>query len=147
MDTKRCTSCKEEKPLTEYTKDRSRTDGLNAMCVVCHRAKGQTWRDANPEESKRRVREAQRARRMRELGITQADYDDIMEKQEGVCATDGTAPEAPARLAVDHDHATGEVRGLLCIPCNLAIGNLRDDPVLVLRAADYLMARVAVTIS
>jgi hypothetical protein len=39
---------------------------------------------------------------------------------------------------LDHDHATGVVRGMLCFPCNAAIGHLRDDPQVVRRAAAYL---------
>ncbi|WP_434781126.1 endonuclease domain-containing protein [Amycolatopsis kentuckyensis] len=38
----------------------------------------------------------------------------------------------------DHDHSTGRPRGILCRTCNLAVGNLRDDPALALRAAEYL---------
>jgi hypothetical protein len=41
-------------------------------------------------------------------------------------------------LAVDHDHRTGEVRGLLCSLCNRALGHFRDAPVLCERAALYL---------
>ena len=54
--------------------------------------------------------------------------------QGGVCAI---CREAPA-VHVDHDHATGEVRGMLCFPCNAAIGHLRDDPRVVRAAAAYL---------
>ena len=41
-------------------------------------------------------------------------------------------------MCVDHDHATGEIRGLLCVNCNSAIGKLRDDPILLQRATCYL---------
>lgn len=42
------------------------------------------------------------------------------------------------KLSVDHDHLTGQVRGLLCQPCNLALGHLKDDPERILALADYL---------
>ena len=54
--------------------------------------------------------------------------------QGGLCAI---CRQAPA-VHVDHDHATGTVRGLLCFPCNAAIGHLRDDPQIMRRAAAYL---------
>jgi hypothetical protein len=41
-------------------------------------------------------------------------------------------------LAVDHDHKTGKVRGLLCHKCNKSIGGLQDSVVLLRKAADYL---------
>jgi len=60
--------------------------------------------------------------------------------QEGRCAICGT--QDPGRnwpsFNVDHDHATGRVRGLLCANCNDAIGKLKDDPTLLHRAAEYL---------
>lgn len=43
-------------------------------------------------------------------------------------------------LVVDHNHKTGEVRGLLCQHCNLGIGKLQDDPMIVGRALKYLLA-------
>lgn len=42
------------------------------------------------------------------------------------------------RLAVDHDHKTGKIRGLLCKGCNVGIGNLKDNAQLCRRAAEYL---------
>ena len=58
--------------------------------------------------------------------LTEERYHELMESQEGRCAICGMKPEG--RLAVDHDHATGQVRGLLCQSCNVAPGFLRDDP-------------------
>lgn len=45
------------------------------------------------------------------------------------------------RLAVDHNHATGKVRGLLCHHCNAALGHLMDDADLIVKAAEYVVSR------
>jgi hypothetical protein len=61
------------------------------------------------------------------FGITVEDYDRILSEQGGGCAICGDAPRPGARrLAVDHDHGTGQVRGILCHRCNQAIGALGD---------------------
>lgn len=72
-------------------------------------------------------------------GITEAEYDAILAVQGGRCFICRRATGARRRLAVDHDHATGEVRGLLCKPCNRdVLGHLRDDVGALERAIEYL---------
>lgn len=72
-------------------------------------------------------------------GITLADYDEMLEVQGNGCAICGKTPEENGqRLSVDHNHETGEVRGLLCRGCNSAIGHFKDSPERCLAAARYL---------
>lgn len=72
-----------------------------------------------------------------EYGITLEEYERRHEEQRGVCAlcdrSNGARP-----LVVDHDHQTGEVRGLLCDRCNKALGLLEDDEVRLRRAINYV---------
>lgn len=64
-----------------------------------------------------------------------ASHDNLCE----ICgSTAQEANPAKTRLCIDHDHATGEFRGLLCTPCNVMIGNALDDPEILLAAAAYL---------
>lgn len=73
-------------------------------------------------------------------GISLAEYEAILAAQGGVCAIcrqPETKPNA-THLAVDHDHGTGRVRGLLCNNCNRGVGLLADDPDRLSAAADYL---------
>jgi hypothetical protein len=96
------------------------------------------WRFANSETWRN-------AQFVKTFGITLADYEAMMVAQAGVCAI-CSQPETridnrtkqPSRLAVDHCHSTGKVRGLLCSACNKGIGHLKDDPALLRKAADYL---------
>lgn len=84
----------------------------------------------------------QRAR-LREFGMTKQDYDLLLEKQEGRCAICRAEHNDSRNLskdsfAIDHDHSTGKVRGLLCFRCNTSIGGMRDDAALLRSAADYI---------
>lgn len=75
----------------------------------------------------------------RTYGITSEEYDALYEAQGGVCAICQRAKgTGRRRLAVDHCHKTGEVRGLLCKTDNVYLGRLRDDPEAFRRAAAYL---------
>lgn len=77
-------------------------------------------------------------------GITADDYDQMWVEQEGRCAICVVAFDSEADGHVDHDHATKRVRGLLCGPCNKALGLMRDDPA-TLRAASEYVERNSVT--
>lgn len=76
-------------------------------------------------------------------GLSKADYDVMSERQDHKCAICQEPEGAVIRgktlsLAVDHDHATGKIRGLLCADCNRAIGMLKDSPELLEKAAGYI---------
>ena len=86
-------------------------------------------------------------RTFRRYGLSPDDLEKMLERQDYQCRICGVhadhAPKVGAHisfigLVIDHNHSTGEVRGLLCQHCNLGIGKLKDDPDIVDRAAAYL---------
>src|SRR5262249_13427810 len=111
-------------------------------------------RDGFTHECKTCMRLARRLSHMkRNYGLSQEAYDALLASQGGVCAICGGKQGAPARLRVvrkrapratldllriDHDHATGEVRGLLCHPCNSLLGYARENPDILQAAIQYL---------
>lgn len=77
-------------------------------------------------------------------GMTPDEYDALLTAQNGRCAICDRLPSDNARhgrLYVDHHHASGKVRGLLCDQCNRAIGLLQDSPDVIMAAAAYLLTR------
>jgi hypothetical protein len=75
-------------------------------------------------------------------GITLDEYADILAEQNGVCAICGYAPSSTDKaLAVDHNHITKKVRGLLCSWCNRGLGLFKDSPYLLEVAYTYLTER------
>lgn len=84
---------------------------------------------------------------LRTYGITEAEYEQVLERQGGKCAICRRKPAAGKHLVVDHDHRTGVVRGLLCpVKCNYQLLGRNDkDPELFLRAYEYLTSPPAVT--
>ena len=74
----------------------------------------------------------------RQYNLTLAQYNAILEKQGGGCAICGNKPRTK-NFAVDHDHTTGQVRGILCMYCNnKLLGGARDSVDLLKKAVDYL---------
>jgi NAD-dependent dihydropyrimidine dehydrogenase PreA subunit len=69
--------------------------------------------------------------------ISNDEYHQMLEDQEGACGICNEEPEGRG-LHIDHDHTTGKVRALLCHRCNTALGLLRESPSLLRTAADYL---------
>lgn len=98
------------------------------------------WQRDNPEK---RLNQ-----RLRQYGISAEDYRKILAAQGGSCAICGRIDSGNAndtRLHVDHCHATGKVRGLLCTNCNHGIGKFADSPERLNRAAAYLLASVGLS--
>lgn len=95
---------------------------------------------------KRRKKKGRRDDILRKFGIDSKEFRRILNSQKGVCAIcclKETAKSANGKrtklLAVDHSHKTKKNRGLLCMKCNNGLGNFKDNPVLLLRAIEYLM--------
>lgn len=131
----------------------------SAACVGCSPAKNKKARRARYDDPVRRAvvlaknaetRRADPARARRwarnssirsKYGLEPEDVRRMLEEQDCLCAIcrnvhlSGADAEPPV---VDHCHATGKVRGLLCARCNHALGHLRDNPETARRAADYL---------
>ena len=94
---------------------------------------GRAWHRANRETGLA----AQKHRDLwRKYALTPAQKRAAVEGSDGACALCGL----PGRLCVDHDHATGCYRGILCDKCNTGLGMFRDRPDLLRKAADYLEA-------
>ena len=102
------------------------------------------WRAKNPGQRQRyantRSAEAQHDSSLRaRYGFGRDIYLLLLDWQDGRCAICGADEcRTGRRLAVDHCHKTGRIRGVLCGDCNVALGRLQDDPVRALAAANYL---------
>lgn len=118
----RCTKCDCDKPATAefFPKNNRKKNGLDSWCRKCRSDyRKQTRLPGGITDTAR----AFEARKIEECII-------CGERQE-------------ARLAIDHDHATGKVRGALCMKCNLGLGHFRDSPELLRYAALYLEGKCA----
>lgn len=81
--------------------------------------KRKKWRQENPEKQ---AEIGRCARLKRKFGMTIEEYDLLLKQQKGVCAICEQPCRTGNRLAVDHHHKTGEIRGLLCYSCNVRVG-------------------------
>lgn len=149
-DTKRCPACGVTLPSGLFPRSRSTADGRYGYCKRCTASKSAAWRQAHPEAEHNcpKCRANQRAYKqthrrrivLRERhGMTERDYAMLLAIQGGGCAI---CARAEAVLCVDHDHESGNRRGLLCGACNRALGLFHDEPAALRRAADYLEGRL-----
>lgn len=121
-----CPDCMQVKKLSEFVRNASNGSGWSAYCKPCHNERGKASRE--------KVGGSRTYHLKRRYGITAEDADAMLEAQGGLCAVCGVAPAAH----VDHDHATGGVRELLCFNCNGGLGQFKDDPAVLRAAADYV---------
>lgn len=162
LSQKLCRKCGEWKDKEKFYKTPKNKDGLRSWCKQCTdsansdwRKKNKKrmaqyhslWRKANPDKYKatqdrwwKKNSTRRRADNLKRLGATIEQYKELFVKQNGTCAICGT--NNPGRrqknFAVDHNHKSGKVRGLLCFSCNAAIGMFGDRSDIIHRAANYL---------
>lgn len=81
--------------------------------------------------------------RAKKFGMTPEQFVAMYDAQSGACAICGTSEKKlKTKLSIDHCHKTNRVRGLLCGDCNRAIGLMKDDPVRIRAASEYLLDKV-----
>lgn len=99
---KRCQKCRATKPVSEFWARVASLDGLQKRCKECQ----------------------QDTQRERLYGVTREQWDASLERFNYACANCGDEDD----LCLDHNHKTSEPRGILCAPCNKALGLLRECP-------------------
>lgn len=120
MELLKCTRCKQEKPGTPefFPLHNKKRNGLDSWCRGCRA----TYRN---EICRGKFRDAISDEHLKQI---KAEVTECV-----ICGANGP-------LVVDHDHATGQVRGMLCNHCNRGLGHFRDDPELLEFARMYLLA-------
>ncbi len=129
-----CTRCGLTKPLDQFGLSSRGRSGRKRWCTACYSANSSAWQKANPQ----RVQTARRAALVRrmygEAGVL-AEQRRLAGEGCDVC---GRRPPGKRGMAIDHCHVTGQFRGLLCAPCNQALGLADEDPARLRALADYL---------
>lgn len=133
---KTCPKCRNSKPGIEF--EAVWTDQRLCVCGTCAYKVKRNPIVLNIEKRRKYARERILVLR----GITSADYEAMLERQGGKCAICRGAGDqridVRRRLFLDHDHATGYARGLLCPRCNTGLGQFKDSKSNLLAAVKYL---------
>ena len=158
---KECYQCHKVKILSDFYKTSESKDGLDYNCKSCQRKNSKNsrykkyrveYRKNHKEEEKKRYIKNRRKRKLyqRELqlkcsyGITLEQYNQLILHQNGKCAicnnkeTSKNCNRKIKKLSIDHNHKTGEIRGLLCDNCNNLLGRAKDNINILQNAIKYL---------
>ena len=139
---KRCYTCKLEKPLSEFCKNRANKDGISCYCRQCSTERTRKWR-RSPEgvaavkAATIRHKEKEHYRHFkRKYGLTRGAYDALVASGHcDICGNPFSNRKGRGREPqIDHDHVTGKVRGALCIHCNWMIGHAREKSAILREA-------------
>jgi hypothetical protein len=113
--------------------------GYSLVCEPCKRKKDKEWRDSHRKQ-RRDYGIDYNSRNRKVFGTSRKPkpiFISLARSDGNCCAICGAKPKGK-RLAMDHDHKTGKIRGLLCMQCNTALGKFRDDTKLLKKAIRYL---------
>lgn len=140
MESKICIKCNIEKPYSEFHKRKISKDGYRNDCKLCKIEYDKNYWEKNKEK---RHKQDRRARLKREYGISIEEYNKMYKEQNnkcGICGNKETQKQNGKiiHLAIDHDHDTDEIRGLLCSRCNSLLGFVDDDITILQKSIKYL---------
>lgn len=133
---KYCPKCNKKKRNAEFHSNRGKASGLSSYCKDCNAERQAEWKQKNPKK----VGDNQRRYALKKsFGITPEIYEELLQAQNEDCAIcHRHYTTFSKRLAVDHCHKTGLIRGLLCLYCNRGLAAYHDKADYFRRAADYL---------
>lgn len=133
---KTCSRCKSTKLLKEFYKSKQSADGYQYHCKQCDLKLKQLYIKKNNENYK--VKKANQKLKSR-YGVTLEEYNVLLEKQNHKCAIcNMDQSKFKRRFHLDHDHKTNKIRALLCQPCNMALGFVKDDISIAKKIISYL---------
>lgn len=142
---KRCGRCRESYELSMFHKDNSRKDGLNPTCKLCRSIESKKYSRADYNKEYFKSDNGAYTRRkyvlMHSYKLSEEEYTEMLDKTRGccpVCLQGFTFGKTKRRIVIDHNHETGEVRGLLCSSCNVGLGQVGDTLESVERLVKYL---------
>lgn len=135
MDCKRCLA---EKPTEQFTpvKKHYAKRGRHHWCRDCRNEYQRNYRKEWTKKYPERRAAQKRRNIIRSYGLTPERHAEMLSEQGNACAICRTTPDRD--LDIDHCHATGKVRGLLCSRCNMLLGMADDDAEILSRAVQYL---------
>lgn len=116
-----------------FYKDKQKKSGYRPDCKDCVNRTVKTYVESLDPAQRKAQRD--KAQRKYTYGLSQPDFDVLVDRADDRCESCG---DPTIVMHIDHDHATGKVRGLLCQDCNLGIGRFRDSPERLRQAAAYL---------
>jgi hypothetical protein len=132
---KYCSKCKTDKSYSEYWKNKTTIDGYQSWCKPCWYNK--TIEKLSGDTREKYLRMRKNGHLKRKYNITLEEFEIMLKKQNGVCGICKTKTKLKS-LAVDHNHTTGQIRGLLCENCNRGLGMFRDNTDFLQQAIKYL---------
>lgn len=147
---KTCSKCKLALSFDNFHKDTTRKDNLYIQCKQCRKSRGKAYYSANKELCLAKVKQwrannigkCKEYKLLARYGLKIEDYNKMLESQNYACKICKTTDLTYQALAVDHDHTTGQIRGLLCTICNLMLGHIEAkapiELALKLTLSDYL---------
>ena len=159
---KHCSKCDQLRPLTDFSKHKKTKDGLQCYCIACFKLTSKQWYVLNKEHSKSKSvtwNKANKDKRSkisnnwyqkniskvkgialkREYNLSMEQYDQLLSQQNNCCMVcHKNQVLFKKKLAVDHCHETGKIRGLLCDGCNRGLGFLKDSIEVLESAITYL---------